>query len=314
MRPRASQSTPLLVFVGVSARITASRLRSCQRGGQWLGKLPRRTSCTRTCDATWFPMASTPTNSHSSPASKLWSSNTAASPNGLPLDSSDASRRSTTRLCSGCINHTEALRHSSPRVTSMSPSGCGTVTRSVSTKPAFASTTTPAPRQQMLSPSTFSPSSTMSKSKFCTVRKRTEQMVLSSAALAVTCLFLRLLRAFFRGEPSSGADEGSDASDRSSSAGAALTGASRRRGVQTRVVRSRLHARSANQWRAIFTGPSHFRRSLAHFGTIHVTWKYSLFGTCCRASSKAHRFGQALPFSSKITASVLTDSPKTKPA
>mmetsp|Transcript_45255 Transcript_45255/g.133971 ORF Transcript_45255/g.133971 Transcript_45255/m.133971 type:complete len:318 (-) Transcript_45255:1189-2142(-) len=314
MRPCASQRTPLLVFGGVSARITASRFRSCQRGGQWLGKLPSLTSCTRTCEATLWPRVSRPTNSHSSPASRLRSSKTAASPKGLPKLSSDASRRSTTRLCVGCMNQTEALRDSSPSVTSMSPSVWGTVTRSVRIRPALGSTTMPAPRQQMLSPSTFSPSSTMSRSKFCTVRKTTVHVLRSRAALALTWL---LFRALFRGGPARSGSETWDACEGEFGqlgSGEGSAGASRRRGDQTREARSSVQARCAYQWRAILPEPSCRTRSLAHFGTIQVTWKYSRFWIIRTALSKALRVGTGLPFTSRITASVLTASPKTKPA
>mmetsp|Transcript_53793 Transcript_53793/g.141871 ORF Transcript_53793/g.141871 Transcript_53793/m.141871 type:complete len:218 (-) Transcript_53793:1064-1717(-) len=214
------------------------------------------------------------------------------------------------------MNQTVALRHSSPSVTSISPRVWGTVTRSVNTKPALGSMMIPAPRQHMLSSCTFSPSSTMSRSKFCTVRKDTVHMLFSRAALALTWL---LRRAFFRGGPARSGSDTCDAGDEelrlgSSGSGEGSAGASRRRGDQVRDALSRAQARNAYQWRAIFPEPSHLWRSLAHFGTIDVTWKHSPFGILCTASSKARRVGTGLPFTSRITASVLTASPKTKPA
>mmetsp|Transcript_61747 Transcript_61747/g.159289 ORF Transcript_61747/g.159289 Transcript_61747/m.159289 type:complete len:404 (+) Transcript_61747:400-1611(+) len=307
MRPCSSQRTPVPSPPASSARNTASRFLSRQRGGSLPGNSPTRTACTLASAADRSPRASTRTRCTSSPGSSARSSKVAALPKGLSAGLSF--RRSTTRLCSGCTNHTEAPTETPPSVTSMSPSGCGTVLRSVTTKPASALTTIPTPRRRRMSASSSScPAMIRSVSKLCTVRNRTVHRLPSRAVTTPLCFaFL----AFLDG----GSLTASSACGASLLSSSAQPAAASGRGVHARVERTSVQARCGHQWRCIFTTTSRLRRvPFEALGIIHVTPKYSLSPICCSASSKADSSRHGAPFTARITASDFTLSPKTKPA
>mmetsp|Transcript_45258 Transcript_45258/g.133989 ORF Transcript_45258/g.133989 Transcript_45258/m.133989 type:complete len:311 (-) Transcript_45258:346-1278(-) len=307
MLPCSSQTTPLVTPAASSDRKTASRFLSRQRGGSCTGNSPWRTAWTFTSRTFLSPRGSTLTRWTSSPASKGWSWNVAATPKG----SADFSlRRSTTRLCSGCTNQTEAPTDLPPSITSMSPSGCGTVPRSVTMRPSSALTTTPTPcRRRMSASSSSAPATTRSVSKLCTVRKSTVQRLLSRGTRGPA--FFAFLAFLLGGSFAS--SNGASASPAPAASGSPAAAATCR-GVQRRVRWSRVQARCGHQWRCIFTKTSFLRRALAPLGMIHETLKYSLSRICFSASSNAARLWHWAPFTASTTASDFTASPKTKPA
>mmetsp|Transcript_124145 Transcript_124145/g.356611 ORF Transcript_124145/g.356611 Transcript_124145/m.356611 type:complete len:246 (-) Transcript_124145:1086-1823(-) len=205
----------------------------------------------------------------------------------------------------------------------MSPSGCGTAERSVSTRPASGSSTTPVPRKHKLSFSTLPAVMTMPMSKLWTVRKDTRHKLDDSAAFASPP---RLFRARFFGggsaSPSAGATDATalgawlsaEANAAASSSTASGAWPNKSRGAHVREARSNVHERDTLQWRCILTGVSVLPRSLALFGSIQPTVKYSLQGICCNAFSKVCRSWQGLPLMSTMMESVFTDSPNTNPA
>mmetsp|Transcript_28710 Transcript_28710/g.66216 ORF Transcript_28710/g.66216 Transcript_28710/m.66216 type:complete len:246 (-) Transcript_28710:1156-1893(-) len=229
----------------------------------------------------------------------------------------------------------------------MSPRLCGMVVRSVSTSPSSASKTTPAPRYDRTSASIMLPSIRRSISRCCTVLKRTEQIVLSSAHMALLCIEER--RLFSGGIVGVATSSGLARVAGGDGGGKVVDAVLRPRSISSSEVELHESNFAVGHWISIaagilsrsaticlddhrLDGLSNVQtvvvknclciltmlscrcRPFASLGTIQTTVKYSLSAMRAMAFSKAVMSEQGVPLISKMTASDFTDSPKTNPA